>query len=71
MSTETISFVFKNAVQKSQASMDHPADLSEDEFINTYNSDPFFRERINVEIEKLSSKLAKAGLKPVSKCLNE
>lgn len=51
--------------------MNHHSDLSEDEFINIYNSDPFFRERINVEIEKLSDKRVITGLKPLSKCLNE
>jgi hypothetical protein len=38
-------------------------DLSEEEFMRIYKTDPFFRERVNVEIEKIEKTTGPHGIR--------
>jgi hypothetical protein len=57
MQRETLGLLYRRAlenVKKNQINID---ELSEMEFMSTYNNDPFFQARVNVEIEKAMPKI--------------
>jgi hypothetical protein len=53
MSIETFNFLVKNYIRNPESPSSTQSTPSSEDFLESYKSDPFFRERINVEIEKL------------------
>lgn len=61
MERETLAILYRRAlanVKKNQIDLDQ---LSEEEFVTTYSSDPFFQARVDVELEKIATKIKAAN----------
>lgn len=63
MNLNRLSIIYKESSSRCHRERVDISDLSEDEFIKTYHSDPFFKERVDVEIEKLIKSAGGVNLK--------
>lgn len=57
MKEENLFTIYRKCMEKVKRVKINTDDISEEEFVATYTSDPFFQERVNVELEKLLGKL--------------
>jgi len=57
MKRETLFTVYRSSLQNPKTGRMNIDDLSAEEFVATYAEDPFFQQRVNVELEKIQAKL--------------